>query len=367
VDEQGKPLVVYHGTGRWFTEFDPDRMGQTDAGYFGAGFYFSASPGLASDYSLMRSGAPMVKAVYLQLNKPFELDYSSSDAYSRSVKSIKAMGIDITISGYPKDPVAFKAELIKRGHDGVVIDRTDGGGPKEYVAFHPTQIKSATGNRGTFSKKSANITESQGDNCGTGAGGFQVGNTCAKGGGEKRVRFAVGAKLSKAEREEVLKSLSDVYRENGLKQDRIVSYNHDGDPIYGYPIRPDLFIKSDITGKPLRHYVTLADGTRAHPSELFGISQAAVNRAISRAEIEAYNAQRAAEITNRDKTARISAGGDKQEANRLYHKTRRGLEGSYFMQNAEGHIVRVDANDPADLKHYTERGFKQISQPAPKA
>jgi len=34
------------------------------------------------------------------------------------------------------------------------------------------------------------------------------------------------------------------------------------------PYRPELFIKSDISGKPMRHYVKLPDGRLAHPDEL---------------------------------------------------------------------------------------------------
>lgn len=44
------------------------------------------------------------------------------------------------------------------GYDGVIFtDPSSSGDPVSYVAFSPTQIKSATGNRGTFDKDSANI------------------------------------------------------------------------------------------------------------------------------------------------------------------------------------------------------------------
>lgn len=42
VDDQGKPLVVEHGTHAEFTTFDISKFGETskDEGLFGAGFYF---------------------------------------------------------------------------------------------------------------------------------------------------------------------------------------------------------------------------------------------------------------------------------------------------------------------------------------
>jgi hypothetical protein len=47
------------------------------------------------------------------------------------------------------------AELKKEGYDGALIREEDGG--EMWVAFDPTQIKSATGNRGTFDPASPNI------------------------------------------------------------------------------------------------------------------------------------------------------------------------------------------------------------------
>jgi hypothetical protein len=35
--------------------------------------------------------------------------------------------------------------------------------------------------------------------------------------------------------------------------------------------------------------------------------------------------------------------------------------GSYFAENAAGHIVRVDGTDAADVEFYAARGFVQIT------
>lgn len=49
----------------------------------------------------------------------------------------------------------FTAAAIQAGYDGVIVDR--GEGYKEYVAFFPSQIKSATDNIGLFSKENNDI------------------------------------------------------------------------------------------------------------------------------------------------------------------------------------------------------------------
>jgi hypothetical protein len=48
-------------------------------------------------------------------------------------------------------------------------------------------------------------------------------------------------------------------------------------------------------------------------------------------------------------------------ANCLYRMTNRPRIGSYFAENAAGHIVRVDGTDAADVEFYAARGFVQIT------
>lgn len=86
-------------------------------------------------------------------------------------------------------------------------------------------------------------------------------------GSSKQKRFDVGKKLTKEERAAILKTARDVYRENNIdKEERTDSR---GEPYFAYPYSPEYFIKSDITGKSIRYYVTLPDGRIAHPTELF--------------------------------------------------------------------------------------------------
>ena len=55
----------------------------------------------------------------------------------------------------------------------------------------------------------------------------------------------------------------------------------------------------------------------------------------------------------------------KSAANRKYAMTGRSLDGSYFASNNQGHIVRVDGKDAADVVFYADRGFSKITTACP--
>jgi len=135
VDKNGKPLVVYHGTG-----YDLKTIKQVNTkASLNEGIYFTDSPVTASAYAYsdndirtlkdnrpilkrMMSGkvAPNVYPVYLSIKNPY-IDNGSPTPSQRSLK--------------------------KQGYDGIIRER--GGGETHYVAFEPTQIKSVF-NQGTF-------------------------------------------------------------------------------------------------------------------------------------------------------------------------------------------------------------------------
>ena len=188
----------------------------------------------------------------------------------------------------------------------------------------------------------------------------------AKGKEQTPIRFETGKKLTKEQRQKVLESMGDVYKDAKLPKDELKAEVH-GDPVYGYPYTPDLFIKSDITGKMIRHYITLPDGRIAHPSELFpDITPAVINRYISEAEFKARQTKREEEYYREARLKRIASPDDpigvKNAANKNYHRTGRKIDGSYFSENDKGQIVRVDGKDPKDVAFYEEEGFKQVSQ-----
>lgn len=117
VDENGKPLVVYHGTKSYFDTFRPSKDGA-----LGQGMYFAAS----QEYA--RGVGKNVMPVYLSIKNPYIADGP--------------------ITGNAEK---FTNKLKKQGYDGI-INPANG----FYVAFEPTQIKSVY-NRGTFDTESPNI------------------------------------------------------------------------------------------------------------------------------------------------------------------------------------------------------------------
>lgn len=101
-------------------------------------------------------------------------------------------------------------------------------------------------------------------------------------------RFAAGAALTKDERKHVLASLTDVYVASGHQKEQRVRPG--GEEYFAYPHAPELFEKSDITGAMVRYYVTLPDGRKAHPTELFpDYTQAEIDAVMARRETERKN------------------------------------------------------------------------------
>ncbi|WP_197457020.1 hypothetical protein, partial [Cephaloticoccus capnophilus] len=134
----GEPLVVYHSTGEKFSIFDITKSrswaGQPD--YDLPGFYFTDDAGQSGDYG------PRRIAAYLSMQRPF----------TGNVLSYK------TEHGLETWRETYEA-LRKDGFDGVIDwDTAAESGVREFIAFSPEQIKSATGNRGSFDAQNPDTT-----------------------------------------------------------------------------------------------------------------------------------------------------------------------------------------------------------------
>ena len=152
VDDNGKPLVVYHGTNTEFNAFDKNKIGSaTDDGIWGRGFYFGSS----SDTPYGTVKMP----VYLKMENPFIVnDY-------KTVEEI-ADYLDVWEGNFNFDEnnkVArfsqsqlnqITSHIKEKGHDGIIVKLGDQW--TEYVAFEPEQIKSID-NQGTFDPNNLNI------------------------------------------------------------------------------------------------------------------------------------------------------------------------------------------------------------------
>lgn len=149
VDAEGRPLVVNHATWADFDTFDFDRLGETtDSNATDESLAQTARVGVwFSDSDLSeRIGATRNVVAYLAIRNP--KTYRSVEALARAAK--KAGG------GH-----ALRSVLTEQGFDGVVLPDEEFGG-RSYIAFRPEQIKSATGNRGTFDPANPDIRYSAG-------------------------------------------------------------------------------------------------------------------------------------------------------------------------------------------------------------
>ncbi|MDO4936173.1 MAG: hypothetical protein Q4E42_05950 [Phascolarctobacterium sp.] len=136
LDENGEPLVVYHGTdAKNISEFKA-----SESGALGAGMYFWDKEDLAKGHVKNIDG--IVYGCFLNIKNPY------------------------IAQGPNPGGVEIMEKLQKNGHDGVVHPMG------MYVAFDPNQIKSATGNNGNFSLDSNNIFE-QAAFHGSGVGSIQ--------------------------------------------------------------------------------------------------------------------------------------------------------------------------------------------------
>lgn len=146
VDENGQPLVVYHGTGRDFDAFsaeaDPSHLPLP-------GFYFTPHADSANNFA--ESSAKMGE---LKAGRSFEPIGANVIPAFLSIQN--PFVEDLTKSGqggfYPASAIKEMIEYARaKGHDGVILKGwQDGSGPIQYIAFRPNQVKSAVGNNGNF-------------------------------------------------------------------------------------------------------------------------------------------------------------------------------------------------------------------------
>ena len=156
VDENGNPLVVYHGTDRYgFTVFRDDS-------------HFTADYDYAKRYANKgrKDTESGVYAVYLSIQNPFDIrnpdDRKIFTEYRQGhiPAETKTGAMDWAEYDY-EDFREYLQENYPQKYDGIILD--EGGDADNahrgiaYVPFSPTQIKSATDNVGTFDPNNPDI------------------------------------------------------------------------------------------------------------------------------------------------------------------------------------------------------------------
>ena len=177
VDGQGQPLVVWHASPPQidpFYEFDPGRVADI-------GFHFGTEKA-ASEF-----GKP--RPFYLSIQNPIRLEdpgdwfygvgrgWSVQDQLARDGLidrhqyevfhvAAEVLRADRKAHGYTPRWTQERAKLsekmrrilLDKGFDGVVYtNESEDYGSTSWIAFAPTQIKAAVGNRGTFDPNDPNV------------------------------------------------------------------------------------------------------------------------------------------------------------------------------------------------------------------
>ena len=170
VDENGEPLVVYHGTPTGgFTIF-------RDESYFSPLMWYAEkykNPAASSNRSSRDVGTPMLYEVFLNIRKPFDTrNATEKKIFETDFFRKWGNGAPLSERGLPDwtdatDLLEFIEEN-ELDYDGLILD--EGGYPDgndgvilrghSFVPVTPTQIKSATDNRGTFDGNNPDITYS---------------------------------------------------------------------------------------------------------------------------------------------------------------------------------------------------------------
>ena len=170
VDEQGKPAVMYHGTRGDFDTFELSSA-NPDA-YVGRGIYLTTDPDSASTYAYAAGSHDVgsVMPLYLSAKRPFDVDGSSlkRTEIARLPQDVRELldtqghaSYDDLISATGSADAANQA-LRALGYDAVTYivpgDKNfESPDQTVWVAFEPSQVKSVTGNVGTYSKRNPDV------------------------------------------------------------------------------------------------------------------------------------------------------------------------------------------------------------------
>lgn len=318
-------LKVYHGSGADFTEFDFDHMGEgAGSQAFGWGGYVTSSKKIGKSYATMMDNDPSKAYYRIQRSNGtrFAKKYPTLESFLHGDKQI-AMNDKFT----EQEKIDFYNEMKKLAepyHNLYEVDIPEDNGSnyldwdspitdelidkvaKALPSLRSYDIKDLKKDRTfdnfykTISMRSVTDDASFNDDkaaskllsslgytgikykAGRNFGGAEEGDTnyvifkpedmritehtkfSLK---SKPVRFEAGKKLSDEEKKEVLSTLKDAYKVNGVPYH--IEETAGGKEKRVYEPTADSYIVSDITNRPLRYYITLPDGRVAHPTEVY--------------------------------------------------------------------------------------------------
>lgn len=161
-NEDGSPVMLFHGTSDDIREFDLDHPNRKDSGWLGTGVYLTDDPGLASTYASLKSwdvtrpanADRNVMPMYASLKNP----YYATLAEKQAMQGAGREAAD-----------AWTAELKAKGYDGVILEfpnrkaNADGSPPgsREVVVFDRGDAKSVF-NEGEWDRSNADVLHQKG-------------------------------------------------------------------------------------------------------------------------------------------------------------------------------------------------------------
>lgn len=318
-------LKVYHGSGADFTEFDFNHMGEgAGSQVFGWGGYVTSSKKIGKNYATLMDNDPSRAYYRIQHSNGtrFAKKYPTLESFLHGDKQI-AMNDKFT----EQEKIDYYNEMKKLAepyHNLYEVDIPDDNGSnyldwdapitdelidkvaKALPSLRSYDIKDLKKDRTfdnfykTISMRSVTDDASFNDDkaaskllaslgytgikykAGRNFGGAEEGDTnyvifkpedmritehtkfSLK---SKPVRFEAGKKLSDEEKKEVLSTLKDAYKVNGVPYH--IEETAGGKEKRVYEPTADSYVVSDITNRPLRYYITLPDGRVAHPTEVY--------------------------------------------------------------------------------------------------
>lgn len=138
----GEPKVFYHGTRDSFEAFDLDHPNRKDAGWLGRGAYAASDARMANTYAKLKDGdgSPNVMPLFIRsTGSVYQVDPLEKQKLSQAGQD----NID-----------AVTRRMIANGFDGAYVEHSDS---VEIATFSPNNVKSASGNAGTFSAATDDI------------------------------------------------------------------------------------------------------------------------------------------------------------------------------------------------------------------
>jgi hypothetical protein len=161
IDENGNPILFYHGTDQDITTFKPSKEGA-----LGKGIYITPNAEYASSYTEenafgeKRGTGANVIPLYARVENPVVITYKLG--YDPAVQALEALGVNTDKAidiiekaneekGNPTTEIMSRAK--KAGHDAIFYMEEDGKTIREAVVFDPSQVKSAFAQKPTKESK----------------------------------------------------------------------------------------------------------------------------------------------------------------------------------------------------------------------